>query len=278
MAAPYLLSSLKVVAAANLAGFTVTAITQSHKITDLTGTTAFIASAWMTHRMATQAAKVPLLSLTPSLLMTGCVTLWGARLASYLFSRVLALGEDARLRFLFPSSSDEPYLTGRSKYPLKLAGFWFFQSLWAYLCMVPVTVAQSSSLVCKAVKPNTSIGVGLTIFLTGFLLETMADYQKSAFKRTHGDKCIMNQLYTISRFPNYLGETMAWTGMAVMGGSVGSTFRHYPWIVVSPFFTWFVITKLTLPLTLKHQEKRYGNDPVWRAYVEKTGIIFPKLF
>ena len=41
--------SAKVVAVTNAAGFVVTAITQSHKVTDLTGTAAFAASAWATH-------------------------------------------------------------------------------------------------------------------------------------------------------------------------------------------------------------------------------------
>ena len=42
----------QVVAATNAAGFLVTAVTQSHKITDLTGTAAFAASAWATHAAA----------------------------------------------------------------------------------------------------------------------------------------------------------------------------------------------------------------------------------
>lgn len=44
--------SAKVIAGANTLGFAVTAVTQSHKITDLTGTAAFAASAWATHAAA----------------------------------------------------------------------------------------------------------------------------------------------------------------------------------------------------------------------------------
>lgn len=39
-----------------------------------------------------------MLAPTKSLLMTALVTAWGARLAGYLFYRVLVVGEDARLR------------------------------------------------------------------------------------------------------------------------------------------------------------------------------------
>ena len=59
---------------------------------------AFIGSAWATHFIGCRAAGVALLAPTKGLLMTGLVTLWGARLAGYLFYRVLVVGEDARLR------------------------------------------------------------------------------------------------------------------------------------------------------------------------------------
>ena len=42
------------------------------------------------------------------------MTLWGTRLAGYLFWRVLQTGKDARLNFLFPRDESEPLLTGRS--------------------------------------------------------------------------------------------------------------------------------------------------------------------
>ena len=39
----------------------------------------------------------------------------GARLAGYLFHRVLQTGKDSRLDFLFPQDDKEPLLTGPSK-------------------------------------------------------------------------------------------------------------------------------------------------------------------
>lgn len=44
--------SAKVIATANAVGFAVTAVTQSHKITDLTGTAGFALSAVATHTAA----------------------------------------------------------------------------------------------------------------------------------------------------------------------------------------------------------------------------------
>lgn len=44
--------SARVIAATNALGFAVTAVTQSHKITDLCGTASFALSAWATHSAA----------------------------------------------------------------------------------------------------------------------------------------------------------------------------------------------------------------------------------
>jgi steroid 5-alpha reductase family enzyme len=50
-----------------------------------------------------------------SLFLAGAVTLWGTRLAGYLFWRVLQTGKDSRLNFLFPKDDKEPLLAGQSK-------------------------------------------------------------------------------------------------------------------------------------------------------------------
>lgn len=44
--------SARVIAATNALGFAVTAVTQSHKVTDLCGTASFALSAWATHSAA----------------------------------------------------------------------------------------------------------------------------------------------------------------------------------------------------------------------------------
>lgn len=54
-------------------------------------------SAWFTHAMACKAAGVGLLAPSKSLLLTCLVTAWGARLAGYLFYRVLVVGKDGAL-------------------------------------------------------------------------------------------------------------------------------------------------------------------------------------
>lgn len=60
---------------------------RSHCLHALQGTAAFIASAWATHAAACRAHGLALLAPSRSLLLAGCVTLWGARLAGCVLTR-----------------------------------------------------------------------------------------------------------------------------------------------------------------------------------------------
>ena len=84
----------------------------------LQGTSAFIASAWATHAASCRVHNLGLFQPSKSLFLAGAVTLWGTRLAGYLFWRVLQTGKDSRLSFLFPRDEKEPLLTGQSKWVL----------------------------------------------------------------------------------------------------------------------------------------------------------------
>ena len=68
---------------------------------------------------------------------------------------------------------------------------------------------------------NAFFYIGLALFITGFTVEVVADMQKSAFKAipANKDKFITLGLWAKSRHPNYLGEIVLWTGIAVMSFS-----------------------------------------------------------
>lgn len=78
---------------------------------------------------------------------------------------------------------------GQCRYPLKLAGFWTAQGLWAWVCLLPITVGQ-------AIAPAAPLGplalLGTAAFVGGFAMETIADYQKFVFKNdpANKDRCL----------------------------------------------------------------------------------------
>ena len=79
--------SLAACAGLNLVGFGITAATQTHKITDITGTSAFVASSVATYAFA--ARGLGLGACRPVALgLTVCTSVWALRLGSYLGGRI----------------------------------------------------------------------------------------------------------------------------------------------------------------------------------------------
>ena len=64
--------------------------------------------------------------------------------------------------------------------------------------------------------------VGAIIFILGFLVEVIADNQKTKFRSSpkNKDKFITTGLWSYSRYPNYLGEITLWTGVSIMSFSL----------------------------------------------------------
>ena len=106
-----------VIGGCNFLGYAVSAAFETHKITDLVGVGSFVAAAIsLTMRnpvlLSKVAMKSPFLAeqqiqigplhvcmgTARVLIANSLVIIWGARLSTYLFNRVIRLGEDKRLR------------------------------------------------------------------------------------------------------------------------------------------------------------------------------------
>ncbi|HRK91596.1 MAG TPA: DUF1295 domain-containing protein, partial [Anaerolineales bacterium] len=98
-----------------------------------------------------------------SLLLTGIVAIWAIRLASFLFMRIRAAGEDRRFREIKQSFA-------RFLLTWTLQGLWVAFSLAAALAAITSTVRKE--LDAFAV-------IGFLVWLFGFAFEVIADSQKS---------------------------------------------------------------------------------------------------
>jgi hypothetical protein len=67
----------------------------------------------------------------------------------------------------FYSKVGEPWFTGPALYPLKLAGFWFAQTLWSFAVLLPVTVAQAEES-RGPMGPWGWMGFALWLFFCGY--------------------------------------------------------------------------------------------------------------
>ena len=155
-----------VVGGCNAVGFGITALLETHKITDLVGAGSFVV-ATTALSIKNNLHQYPLQNIKLSLINVG-VMIWGIRLASFLFQRVLQVGEDKRLNKFFREPGESYLDAKRSLFPIKLAGFWTIQSMWGFLCLLPVSVLNSVPLTTSSGIPNPLLSfIGKSPFHTG---------------------------------------------------------------------------------------------------------------
>lgn len=99
--------------------------------------------------------------------------------------------------------------------------YWLVQGVWVWVSALPLLLLNSDDA-----NPGlrwTDV-VGCALWATGFLLESVADWQKLAFKRDPANrgKFIDTGLWSLARYPNYGGACEGVGGGAQwLGGRCG---------------------------------------------------------
>ena len=115
---------------------------------------------------------------------------------------------------------------------------------------------------------------GLVIMAFGVIFETVADIQKNAQKKKNPKRFCDKGLYRLVRCPNYLGEMIFWTGVLVSGANILTGAGQWILALVGYIGIIFVMFSGARRLELR-QNKNYGNDPEYQAYVKKVPIMVP---
>lgn len=147
-------------------------------------------------------------------------------------------------------------------------------TIWA--CVSVMYVLQVSPVFYRAANGDTAnifAIIGTIIMAIAILIESQADKQKSAAKKLNPNRFCDTGLYTIVRCPNYLGEVLFWTGVLISG--IGAV-KGLQWIIAILGYILIVYVMLSGAKRLElRQNKNYGDNPEYQAYVKKTPIIFP---
>lgn len=228
---------------------------QTEAFFDLTGSLTYVT------------VTVGLIALTPerdarAVVLGALVVVWALRLGPFLFRRVRRSGSDDRFDEIKPSF-------------LRFLTVWTVQGLWitftAMAAWVGITSSQRADLDAFAV-------VGVLVWATGFALEVVADLQKSRFRAdpAHAGRFISTGLWSRSRHPNYFGEILLWTGVAVIAVPV---LTGWQWVVLaSPVFVTFLLTKVSgVPLLEQKADARWGGQPDYEEYKRTTPVLVPRL-
>jgi len=194
-------------------------------------------------------------------ILSAMVTVWAVRLASFLFLRIHRAGKDRRFDELKTN-------------PVRFLVPWTLQGLWVFLTLLVVLVINCQDTSGAPLGPWDYTGFALWIF--GFGIEVTADRQKSAFaaRAETRNTWIDEGLWARSRHPNYFGEILLWSGIALCGLSC---FSGGEWVaLVSPLFVALLLTRISgVPMLDERAMERWGEDPAYLAYRAKTRMLLP---
>ena len=228
---------------------------QTERFYDLTGSITYLAVTLA----AISAATAP---SGAQWLIAIMIFIWAGRLGSFLFRRIHAAGGDQRFDHIKVSSS-------------RFFVAWTLQGAW-------VVMTSCAALTAILSAEQTAVGViyvmGAVMWVAGFVIEVIADQQKSRFRAdpANAGRFINVGLWARSRHPNYFGEILLWAGVAVMAIPYLSGTQ---WVVMlSPLFVYALLTRISgIPTLARRGQQLWGDDPTYQAYVANTPRLLPRL-
>lgn len=200
-------------------------------------------------------------TLVNVLLIAVPLLLWGVRLSLYITIRSFKKGEDPR------------YLLLKAKYGhnQKAWALWIVfgpQALLACFINWPLTLA----IIHKGPPVSYKIVVlGLSLFIVGFFLESIADAQLLKFQGQRQDKQrVLNKgLWAWSRHPNYFGEAVIWWGFYFISVGISGNVLT----ALSPLLMTYLLLRVSGVRMLDAQLKK--SKPGYTDYMRRTSGFFP---
>ncbi|MDB9783677.1 DUF1295 domain-containing protein [Gammaproteobacteria bacterium] len=232
---------------------------KTEKFYDLTGSLTYIAAISFALYSTNTTQSLDL----GSLILGAAIIVWAVRLGSFLFMRVHKDKKDGRFDTIKTSFS-QFFMT------------WTLQGMWVFICSSAALVAIANP---TGVPINIVFIIGLALFILGFVVEIIADNQKSAFRSIpeNKDVFINEGLWARSRHPNYFGEITLWTGITVMGIS---TFEGMNYLALfSPIFSYLLLNYVSGVRMLEYRgHKKWGHLDAYVTYKKSTPKFIPKIF
>lgn len=187
------------------------------------------------------------------------LSVWGFRLAWYIYTRNRGKAEDYR------------YFEWRERW-----GKWFYirsyaqvyllQGFFLFLIVSPVLLINSSTGSTLELLDF----FGVVVWLVGFYFEAMGDAQLARFIKdpTNKGKLMQSGLWRYTRHPNYFGEVTMWWGIWIISLSTSYNLLS----VIGPLTITFLILKVSgIPML----EEKYEGRLDFEEYKRKTSIFFP---
>jgi len=232
--------------------FVIALIRRDNSVADIAWGAGFIVVAWGTLFAAGTFYPRQILACLLGLI-------WGRRLSIRIFLRNRGRGEDPRYR-----KWREEW--GRFFIPRSYLQVFLLQGVILLVNITPVLIinaASDESLVFLD-------AVGLLVWITGFLFESVGDWQLDRFLRDPKNRgVIMDRgLWRYTRHPNYFGEITMWWGIFVIALSVPFGWAGF---IGPTIITLMIVFVSGIPMTERLMEK----TPGFEGYKRRTSVLIP---
>lgn len=189
------------------------------------------------------------------------VIMWGIRLSWHLVLRGPYVGEDKRYIAI-------AHKYGKSWRLMSLVVVFISQAIIALIIALPITVCTMSQIPFGV---NAWLIAGFMLFWCGLIFESIADHQLLTFQRQAKSKgeVLTTGLWSLSRHPNYFGESLVWWGLFFMSVALSGVW----WTIVSPVLITYLLLRVSgvfmLEQNLKKTKRHYSD------YIGSTNAFFP---
>ena len=188
--------------------------------------------------------------------------IYGCRLGGYLaFRELKSTSYNTKMKTEIKSGDDV-------KLGAKI-GIWLSAAL-LYACeTAPVTFRLANQK-----GSQVTLIIGMIVSICGLIIESLADFQKNQAKKQNPGRFVDTGLYRLVRCPNYFGEMLFWTGVFV--GGITAVSGVLQWLIVLLGYLGIIYVMFGGARRLEMRQNRtYGDDPEYQAYVKKTPIMLP---
>ena len=194
-------------------------------------------------------------------LVAAMTTLWGLRLSIHLFVRKQGREEDHRYQAMRADHGERFWF-------VSLFTVFLLQGVILWIVSLVIQAAQNIQVPSQLTWLDV---LGILVFITGFVFESIADKQLARFQSDPSNKGkVMDQgLWAYSRHPNYFGETLIWWGFYAIALSHPGNF----WVIVSPMLITFLLLRVSGVTLLEKTitERRPG----YVDYMKRTNAFLP---
>ena len=197
-------------------------------------------------------------------LLAALTAAWGMRLGMYLALRNLGHGEDPRYARWRKRVED----AGGNFRWTSLVMVFGLQGLLVIVVSLPV---QAGQLAATGRPPGAIALVGSLLWLTGFLFETIGDWQLRQFKSVPANRgrLLDTGLWRYTRHPNYFGNACLWWGLWLVACDAPGLW----WTAIGPALMTLLLLKVTGVVLL--EKSLVASNPQYAGYQRRTSSFIP---